>query len=91
MKLVIFLYDQLYASGIRNSNANTSILHGASNTNRLAGCHGSVIILFNGLQSFYQTGGFIYDLSVGKNLAGTDGVAIADFPRSNSHLVSHHI
>ena len=53
--------------------------------------HGFVVIGLHRLQRFHQSRGAVHDLTVGQDAAGSDGIAVADLPRGNTHLVRHFV
>ena len=81
------LHDQPDTARVGDAHAHAGVLHGAGQAHVAVGVH----VGLYGLQRFHETGGLVYDLSVGQLLAGADGVAVADLPGGDADQVGHLI
>ena len=91
MHLAVVLHNQLAAAPVGKPHAHAGVLHGAGKAHRVAVFHRLVIVGLHRLQRLHQARFRPHDLAVGQYAAGADGVAVADLPGGDTHLVRHHV
>ncbi|MPM42921.1 hypothetical protein SDC9_89593 [bioreactor metagenome] len=79
------LNDQPRPAGIGDTHAHARVLHGAADAHIFCG----VIIGLHRLQRLRKPRGRVHDLAVGQFLSRSDGIAPADLPGGDSHLIRH--
>ena len=79
------LHRQPAAARVRNAHAHAGVLHGAGDAHVFC----AVKIGLHRLQRLHQAGFRAHDLAVGQDLAGADGVAVADLPGRDAHQLRH--
>ena len=91
MQLCIIFNDQFYTAPVWNTNTDAGIFHGTGKSDCFSCSDCSIVFFFYSVQCFNKTGRIVNNLSIWKDTAWTDGIAVTDFPWGNTDFISHHI
>ena len=91
MQLAVAFHNQLAPAVVGQAYADARIFHRAGDAYGLSCRDSRVVVGLHGLQRLGKARLRPDNLSVGQHLTGADGVAPADLPRADAHLVGHFI